>query len=498
MTLVTDRHDFHYETANVCRLFVPHEKIVTVKTRPQDAAGLLAYTRLTETADGAAAFCELSLDEYRQSREAIVPRENAGGLIFRPFRDRCELTLATLLYDLLCDLFGQTQSWGVLTGVRPIKVLRQTAARVGEETAMRVLAEDFLVSDEKCRLARRVLHAENECLALSRPESCSLYISIPFCPTRCDYCSFVSHTTERSATLIPAYVDLLQQELRATAQVIDALGLKLETVYMGGGTPTSLSAEDLSAIFATVEAAFDLSALREYTVEAGRPDTVTAAKLHAIRDAGIRRISINPQTLHDPVLAAIGRKHTAAQFYEAFDLARQVGFDVINTDLIAGLPTDTADGFAETVDGIRALSPENVTVHTLSMKRASNLVVQHRTDIGAPEETPRMVALADTRLTAAGYHPYYLYRQGRMVGNQENVGWAKDDCDGLYNVYIMDETHTIFGCGAGAVTKLKEPRGSHIERIFNYKFPYEYNAGFPEMLARKAGITDFYTRYPVS
>ena len=498
MTLVTDGHDFHYETANVCRLFVPHEKIVTVPAQPDDATGLLAYTRLTETADGAAAFCELTLDEYKKSRTAAVPREDEGGRMRRPFRDRCELTLATLLYNLLCDLFGQTQSWGVLTGVRPIKVLRQAAATVGEDDALRVLAEDFLVQPDKCRLAQRVLHAENACLALSRPESCSLYISIPFCPTRCDYCSFVSHTTERSATLIPEYVELLQNELRATAQVIDALGLTLETVYMGGGTPTSLSAEQLSAIFATVEEAFDLSALREYTVEAGRPDTVTEEKLRAIRDAGIRRISINPQTLHDPVLTAIGRKHTVAQFYEAYDLARQVGFDVINTDLIAGLPTDTVDGFAETMDGILALAPENVTVHTLSMKRASNLVVQHRTDIGAPEETPRMVALADEKLTADGYHPYYLYRQGRMVGNQENVGWARGETDGLYNVYIMDETHTIFGCGAGAVTKLKEPKGPHIERIFNYKFPYEYNAGFPEMLARKAGITDFYTRYPVS
>ena len=498
MTLVTDGHDFHYETANVCRLFVPHEKIVTVSTRPDDAAGLLAYTRLAETANGAEAFCELTLDEYKESRIATVPREESGGRLARPFRDRCELILATLLYDLLCDLFGQTQSWGVLTGVRPIKVLRQAAATIGEDAALQVLAQDFLVNPDKCRLAQRVLHAENACLALSRPQSCSLYISIPFCPTRCDYCSFVSHTTERSASLIPEYVQLLQQELHATAQVIDKLGLTLETVYMGGGTPTSLSAEQLSAIFRTVEEAFDLSSLREYTVEAGRPDTVTAEKLRAIRDAGIRRISINPQTLHDSVLEAIGRRHTVAQFYEAFDLARQVGFDVINTDLIAGLPTDTVDGFAETMDGILALAPENVTVHTLSMKRASNLVVQHRTDIGAPEETPRMVALADERLTADGYHPYYLYRQGRMVGNQENVGWARGDTDGLYNVYIMDETHTIFGCGAGAVTKLKDPHGPHIERIFNYKFPYEYNAGFPEMLARKAGITEFYINYPVS
>ncbi|MBR3289643.1 MAG: coproporphyrinogen dehydrogenase HemZ, partial [Clostridia bacterium] len=240
MILVTDGHDFHYETANVCRLFVPHEKIVTVSEKPPEAVGLLAYTRLTESADGAEAFCELTLDEYDQTRTAVIPRESADD---RPYRDRCELTLATLLYHLLCDLFGQAQSWGVLTGVRPVKVLRQAAARVGEDAALRMLMDEFLVQPDKCRLAQRVLHAENECLELSRPESCSLYISIPFCPTRCDYCSFVSHTTERSAALIPEYVELLQRELRATADIIAALGLRLETVYMGGGTPTSLSAE---------------------------------------------------------------------------------------------------------------------------------------------------------------------------------------------------------------------------------------------------------------
>ncbi|MBP3389124.1 MAG: coproporphyrinogen dehydrogenase HemZ, partial [Clostridia bacterium] len=244
-----------------------------------------------------------------------------------------------------------------------------------------------------------------------------------------------------------------------------------------------------------IEENFDLSHLREYTVEAGRPDTVTADKLRTLKAAGVGRISINPQTLRDDVLAAIGRKHTVAQFYEAFDLARRCGHNNINTDLIAGLPGDDYDGFTATLDGILSLKPESVTVHTLSMKRASNLVVQHRADYRVRDDAVRMVALSASRLPEAGYRSYYLYRQSRTVGNQENVGWARPGFEGLYNVYIMDETHTILGCGAGAVTKLKLPGTDYLERIFNFKFPYEYNDHLPEMLARKEQVKEFYQRY---
>lgn len=270
--------------------------------------------------------------------------------------------------------------------------------------------------------------------------------------------------------------------------------MRLETVYFGGGTPTSLTAEQLEVLFRAVEAHFDLSALREYTVEAGRPDTVTADKLRTIKDAGATRISINPQTLREDVLQAIGRRHTVAQFYEAFDLARRCGHENINTDLIAGLTGDDPAGFAGTLEGILALSPESVTVHTLSMKRASRLVTEKETG-SAGRGAADMVAFAAGRLPEAGYRPYYLYRQSRTADNQENVGWAKPGREGLYNVYIMDETHTILACGAGAVTKLKEPGGEYLERIFNYKFPYEYNARFGDMLRRKEGIAAFYDRY---
>lgn len=491
MILVTKNHDFHYETANICRLFVPHEKIKIVTEIPTICNELLAITTLKENTKDAELICSLELEEYNDSLSTTISKSSPT------YKDDCELQLATLLYHLLCKLFDTTQSWGVLTGIRPVKLLRQKTKQMGLENAIDLFKNTYYVSNSKMKIAQRTLEAENKILALSKPESFSLYVSIPFCPTRCDYCSFVSHTTDRSLYLIPEYIELLQKEIRKTAEIAKSLGLRLETIYMGGGTPTSLDAQQLSQILNTITSSMDTSYLREFTVEAGRPDTVTSEKLDAIYAAGIRRISINPQTLHDSVLTAIGRKHTVNQFYDAYNLAKQKKFDIINTDLIAGLSSDTVEGFTETLNGIMELQPENVTVHTLSMKRASNLVVQHRTDIAKKEETPQMVQNADTILTSNGYHPYYLYRQGRTVGNQENVGWSKPDCDGLYNVYIMDESHTILACGAGAVTKLKQPDGPYIERIFNFKFPYEYNDRFSEMLERKQGILEFYKNNPL-
>ncbi|MBP3434890.1 MAG: radical SAM protein, partial [Clostridia bacterium] len=223
-------------------------------------------------------------------------------------------------------------------------------------------------------------------------------------------------------------------------------------------------------------------------------DTVAEDKLQVLKEAGVSRISINPQTLNDAVLSHIGRKHTVDQFYQAFDMARRCGHSNINTDLNAGLPTDTYDSFCGTLDGILSLSPESVTVHTLSMKRAANLTLQKRANYRAADEAARMVAHTAQLLPAHGYRSYYLYRQSRTVGNQENVGWAKPGSEGLYNVYIMDETHTILGCGAGAVSKLKQPGTDYLERVFNYKFPYEYNADLQEMLKRKDAVRTFYER----
>lgn len=480
-------NDYHFELENVSRLFLPLEKIVTCHDEPAPAAeeGLTAECCREMAPEGARLSCRVHLDTFDRT---LTATESAGAEL----ENRCELALCTLLYRLLTELLGISQNWGLVTGVRPVKLLRRLTREMGQEAALTYFREKLLVSPEKLSLCCRTLAIEDEILSLSRPDSFSLYVSIPFCPTRCDYCSFVSQTVERAKKLIPVYVERLCQELRYTGELTRKLGLRLETVYFGGGTPTTLSAEQLAAVLRTVENSFDLSHLREYTVEAGRPDTVTADKLAALRAAGVGRVSINPQTLQQAVLDGIGRKHTVEQFYDAFALARTAGFENINTDLIAGLPGDSYEGFADTLDKILSLNPESVTVHTLSMKRASNIMLQHRADYRTEQDTVRMVQRSAAVLPEAGYQPYYLYRQSRTVGNQENVGWAKPGCEGLYNVYIMDETHTILGCGAGAVSKLKQPGTEYLERIFNYKFPYEYNVGLEEMLARKQAIVTFY------
>lgn len=495
MQLFLKGNDFHFELENICRLFLPQEKIITHHTDfPNgEETGLVAVCSLATSSDGATLSCRLCLEAFDEQLETQVCADETPDAA--AFRDRCELVLCTLLYRLLVKLLSFTQTWGLVTGVRPVKLLRRLVQEQGEEAAMAYFRDVLLVSEEKRELCRRTLQTEDTLLALSRPDSFSLYISIPFCPTRCDYCSFVSQTVEKARRLIPVYVEQLCEEIRQTGRIATELGLRLETVYFGGGTPTTLSAEQLQRLFHTVETAFDLSHVREYTVEAGRPDTVTPEKMQAMHRAGVSRVSINPQTLQQPVLTGIGRKHTVQQFYDAFDMARQAGFTNINTDLIAGLPGDTYTGFADTIEQILALSPESITVHTLSMKRASNIMLQHRADYRVQEDAVRMVRLSADTLPAKGYIPYYLYRQSRTVGNQENVGWSKPGCEGLYNVYIMDETHTILGCGAGAVTKLKKPGSEYLERIFNYKFPYEYNTGLDEMLSRKQKILRFYEQH---
>lgn len=487
MHLYLRGQDYHFELENVCRLFLPLEKVVTHHDEePVDIVGLIVQCDMEAKGEGYFLSCRVRLDEFDEVSATDVTKDAD-----------CELELCTLLYHLLVKLFGFTHGWGLITGVRPVKLLRRLTREMGNEAALDYYRNKLLVGEEKTTLCQTTLQTEDKLLALSQPNSFSLYISIPFCPTRCDYCSFVSQTVVQAKKLIPTYVEQLCREIAYTGELARQLGLRLETVYFGGGTPTTLSAEQLTALFRAVEGAFDLSTVREYTVEAGRPDTVTPEKMAAIHAAGVGRVSINPQTLQPAVLAGIGRKHTVEQFYDAFEMARKAGFTNINTDLIAGLPGDDYEGFADTLERILALDSESVTVHTLSMKRASNIMLQHRPDFGVEDDAVRMVRLSAQKLPQAGYIPYYLYRQSRTVGNQENVGWSKPGCEGLYNVYIMDETHTILGCGAGAVSKLKQPGTDYLERIFNYKFPYEYNSGLEEMLSRKQAVTAFYEKYGV-
>ena len=396
------------------------------------------------------------------------------------------------MYQLLRQVTGKRPPWGMLTGVRPVRIIHDSRAKGKSEEEIRRLFEDhYDVSEEKFRLAKEIADRQSPWMQAEERDY-SLYIGIPFCPSRCSYCSFVSRTIEREKHLVQPYVDCLCRELEAIRQTADRNRLQLKTIYIGGGTPTSLSADQLRQLMGTVRQLFDLNSLQEYTVEAGRPDCTDAEKLAVLKEYGATRISINPQTLSDEVLARIGRRHTAADVIRCFEEARAAGHDNINMDLIAGLPGDTPEGFSRTLEGVLALSPENVTVHTLTLKRASNLVIEQRPDEYG--DVAEMIARCDA-LAKAGYAPYYLYRQKGTLQNLENTGWCKPGFEGLYNIYIMEEVHTILSAGAGGSTKLRQQKGNLIQRIFNYKYPKEYIDGFDTVLKRKEGVTDFYASH---
>lgn len=477
MNLYVKNHNFHFELENLTRLFFPNEKITVIRdfSEPQPP---YIYTEVSDKIT-----ISVNIGSFNKSETAVKKLAD----------DDNELVSAQLLYKLLCDFTGLTQPWGILTGVRPVKLLRRLAEESNEEQAVKKFEKDFFVSNEKIALSRETEHNERKILELSKPESFSLYVGIPFCPSRCSYCSFVMASIERAEKLIEPYTKLLCEEIKRTAEIANKLGLRLETVYFGGGTPTTLSAEQLDTVLRTVNKSFDMSTCREFTVEAGRPDTIDIAKLFALKENKVDRISINPQTVNDEVLKTIGRKHTAQQFFDAFELARKCGFDNINTDLIAGLPTDTPESFKNSFDSIVRLNAECITVHTLCMKRASRLTTEGVTlDLQQARDAREMLAYTQNILGQNEYIPYYMYRQSRMVGNLENVGWSKKGFESLYNVYVMDETHTILACGSGGVTKLKRNNPDYLERIFNFKYPYEYIDRFDELIQRKSGIMQFY------
>ncbi len=469
-------HSFHYECENLCRVFFPNEKISIL----YDYSGEESKEVIT-VYDNGEITVTANIDGTSKTLTSNASYENA------------ELEIARLIFFILCDITSYTPSWGVLTGVRPSKLMMKLIFEEGEEEAKRYFTERLLVFEEKTNLTYTVANAESDIVNSATPESFSLYVSIPFCPTRCSYCSFVSHSISSPAAkkMIIPYVDNLVSEIKLSSYYASSLGLKLESIYFGGGTPGILEPAQFDTIQSTIEECFDLSGLREYTVEIGRPDTVTPEKLNVLKLHNVDRISINPQTFSQKTLDIIGRKHTPEDTVKAYRLAKSYGFRCINMDLIAGLPGEKLRDFSDSLDTCISLSPENITVHTLALKRSSEMNYEGET-VNDGKEAEKMLAYTKDRLTNSGYSPYYMYRQSKCVGNLENVGWTKPGYEGFYNVIMMEECHTVIGVGAGAVTKLCEPGGTNVERIFNYKFPYEYISGFDVIKDRKKGIADFY------
>ncbi len=480
-------HKFHFETENLCRIFYPNTDI------------RLCYEFCETTEDYL--YTEMILDDCSAKLKSEIRIGDRTGFSQREilnYNDEdAEYALACCVFDCLSKVTGYIPAWGLLTGVRPSKLMSKLISEYGNDGAIDYFTDKLRVDKNKAQLAATVSNVQKPIVSSNSPESFSLYISIPFCPSRCSYCSFVSHSiaSSNAKKLFMPYLENLKKEIELTGKIAAENSLKLESVYFGGGTPGILSSEESLVLMDTINNCFDLSSCKEYTFESGRADVIIKEKLLTLKNNGVNRISINPQTYDDRILENIGRKHTAAQAIDAYNLARKIGFESINTDLIAGLPGDSVEGFMHSIDKAISLRPENITVHSLALKRSSNLVSKENAMLNQDETAYLMIDYSQKALTEAGYIPYYMYRQSRCVGNLENVGWCLPGKECLYNIYMMEEIHTVLAVGAGAVTKLKAPDSPYIERIFNFKYPYEYNSRFEELIERKKRITEFYNTY---
>ena len=376
-------------------------------------------------------------------------------------------------YLAAVQLLENAPAWGALAGVRPTKISTKHLLEGGTpKSAEKLLRDVYYVTEERRRLAVDCSVSTVNAAEKLDENDISLYVGIPFCPTRCSYCSFVSRTIGKRTELMTPYLEALKKEIAVTGQLLKDSGKHIRSVYIGGGTPTTLTCDQMAELLDAIYAAFDLSRCLEFTVEGGRPDTLSQEKLAVIRQHGADRMSINPQTMVDSVLRACGRPHTAADVLEAYRWAENAGFRDINMDLIAGLPTDDFDGFKHSLDAVAALRPANITVHTLALKKGADLF-EKRENLSGTDQVARMVEYANETLRALGYKPYYLYRQKYMSGSFENVGWSRDGRDCLYNIYMMEEMHTILSLGGGGMNKVNLPDG-RLERFHNPKFPEQY------------------------
>ena len=488
MKLYLKGHDYKYATEQMLLTLFPGER-PSYPDRPAGEGEDSLTLSLSLGGRWATARAVLTRDGRRwtAAARAPVPAPDAG----RVERDRVlQRVVKNAFYRAGVQALGREPPWGGLTGVRPVKLptraLEQGATR---RQADRLLRDLYRVSAPRRALALDCAQATLAAKRTLAPEDVSLYVGVPFCPTRCAYCSFVSADVGRTFSLMEPYVDALCREIAAAGAAVRRGGRRIKSVYIGGGTPTTLSPALLDRLMGALEGAFDLSACAEYTVEAGRPDTITGEKLSVLRGRGCTRVSVNPQSMDDRVLAAIGRAHSAADILQAWDLVRRAGFPYANMDLIAGLPTDTPEGFRASLDQVLSLGPENVTVHTLALKKGSRLTLEKNGALPAPEQVSAMLDYAWGALRAAGYAPYYLYRQKYMSGGFENVGWCRPGAESLYNICMMEELHTILSLGSGGVTKVIDPRAGSLVRQANPKYPKEYIETLDPILQAKENLT---------
>ncbi|MDR1066509.1 MAG: coproporphyrinogen dehydrogenase HemZ [Clostridiales bacterium] len=468
MLYVAKGHEYLHELQTMCQAFYPMERFTSVKKEELPfTKGLAIESFIEDEKCGAALYSDgVVIGRYTGEIE--------GG-------ERA--SVKNSVYRVLGAYSGQKLAWGKFTGIRPTSLVHAKTG-LSDEDIETYLEKEFDMSRDKIALTMETARAERKILARG-PGGFGLYVSIPFCPTRCLYCSFVSNDISKYYDKIDDYVACLEKEARFTA----GLGFNApESVYVGGGTPTALDAKTLDRTLGFLGETFDLSKTEELTVEAGRPDTITKEKLKTLKKRGVTRIAINPQTLDDRTLKAIGRGHTAESFIRAFNLAREMGFHNINADIIVGFDGETADTVKRTMSVLAKLSPESVTVHTLAIKRASRLRETLDGENKSPGNFPKpddMIAVARISAKEMGLSPYYMYRQKNMVGQFENVGYCKEGRECVYNVRMISDGQTIISLGAGAVAKIYEPAENKLERVANVKNADEYIARFDEMIKRK-------------
>ena len=468
MRLILDGKINKLYVQSLCMMFFRGERFPENEENPR---GTL-YLRVVEKNDGVESYCELEYDKKATKSSDFSPFDKNNT---RERTIKCSIGRA--IFTAGKEITGKTIPWGILTGIRPSKVGAELLSCNSYDDALEILQEKYLLSKSKARLTLEVAKNETKIINKYSNQDCSLYISIPFCPTRCEYCSFISYATKKLFDLIPSYLDKLKKDIKEKLEIINTLGLKLVSIYIGGGTPTTLNELQLKQLLECISQNANINSLDEFTVECGRPDTITENKLEILKDFGVKRISVNPQTLNDFVLQKIGRKHTVKDFFSAYNLVEKADINIVNTDLIAGLDGDSIDSFKATIDKIIELNPENVTVHSFSVKKSARALENDR-EIYKKEldyATPS-VDYAYEKLIGNGYEPYYMYRQKNTISDLENVGYAKKGTFGIYNVLMMSDLHTVFSSGAGATTKLvKNIDGkSEIYRIFSHKYPYEY------------------------
>lgn len=465
-----------YYIQTLCMMLFPGVKFA--EDEAETDGSTLADVAVTETeiADGTNGICASILLRH-EGKAADASCEMAYSKL-HTHEKTAKIAVGKCFFDAGEKLLSYRPVWGILTGVRPAKLASDYLSKgLTAEQTKAVLRDEMLVNPKKAALATDVAVFEKKLADTTTPDTCSLYVSIPFCPTRCAYCSFVSYTTPKLLALIPDYLAKLCDDIDAIFRIIRENGKRVVTVYIGGGTPTTLDETQLEILLAKIAENVDVASLAEFTLEAGRPDSITPGKFRVAKKYGVTRVSINPQTLNDEILASIGRRHTVADFLRAYEVARESGIPHINTDLIAGLPDESFISFSKSVDEIIKLRPDNITVHTFCVKKAAS-ILRDGTDVYSRTggETGKSVEYSHVSVANAGYVPYYLYRQKNTVGNFENVGFCLPGTEGLYNILMMEELHSVFAVGAGAVSKLVSADRKYIERIFSPKYPYEYLA----------------------